>query len=63
MPRETRPPEISYAVSEAFARTAGSRNVTGETSVPSSIVEVRAASAGITAHASSAARPGSVCER
>ena len=40
MPRETRPPEISYAVIEAFASTAGGRNVTGETSVPSSIVEV-----------------------
>jgi hypothetical protein len=47
----------------AFASTAGGRNVTGETSVPSSIVEVRAARAGITAQASSAARPGSVCDR
>ena len=37
MPRETRPPEISYAVIEAFASTAGGRKVTGETSVPSSI--------------------------
>ena len=58
-----RPPAISFAVIDAFARTAGGRNVTGETSVPSSSRVVCAASAGITAQASSAARPGSVGER
>ena len=63
IPSEMRPPEISFAVAEAFASTAAGRKVTGETSVPSSIRSVRAASAGSTVQASSAARDGSVGER
>ena len=59
IPSVTRPPEISFAVAEAFASTAAGRNVTGETSVPSSIRSVRAASAGSTVQASSACRAGS----
>ena len=63
IPSETRPPAISFAVAEAFASTAAGRNVTGETSVPSSSCVVCAASAAITVQASSAGRSGSVCER
>ena len=46
IPSETRPAAISFAVAETFARTAGARKVTGETSVPSSTRVVCAASAG-----------------
>ena len=58
IPSETRPAAISFAVAETFASTAAARKVTGETSVPSSSRVVCAASAAITAQASSAALLG-----
>jgi hypothetical protein len=45
MPSSTRPPEIRSTVVAALARTAGSRNVTGETIVPRRRRSVLAASA------------------
>ncbi len=52
MPRSTRPPLMRSTVTAHFARTAGNRNVTGETIVPSRIVDVTAASAARLAQAS-----------
>ena len=63
IPSETRPAAISFAVAETFASTAAARKVTGETSVPSSSRVVCAASAAITAQASSAGCSAPVWER
>ena len=53
-PTSMRPPDTWSAVSASLARTAGARNVTGETSVPSRMPSVTAASAQIVPQASSA---------
>ena len=52
MPISTRPPLMRSTVTAAFASTAGSRKVTGETSVPSRIVDVTAARPARFVHAS-----------
>ncbi len=57
MPISTRPPEISSTVAADFASTDGRRNVTGDTSVPSRIRSVSAASAASSAQASVEPRP------
>ena len=44
IPISTRPPLMRSTVTAAFASTAGSRNVTGDTSVPIRMVRVTAAS-------------------
>ena len=54
-----RPPETWSAVAAAFASSAGSRKVAGETSVPKRSVGVRAASAAIVVQASCATFPAS----
>ena len=53
MPSSTRPFEMWSTVVASFASTDGWRKVTGETSVPSRIVLVTAASPASVAHASS----------
>ena len=52
IPISTRPPLIRSTVTAAFASTAGSRNVTGDTSVPRRMVDVTAASPARFVHAS-----------
>jgi hypothetical protein len=54
-----RPPEMWSTVAAAFARSAGVRKVTGETSVPSRSVVVRAASPASVVQASCATFPAS----
>ncbi len=60
-PISTLPSLTRSTVTAAFVRTAGSRNVTGETMVPIRIVSVDAASAESIVHASDDPRSWSRC--
>ena len=63
MPTSSRPPEMWSTVTAIRARTLGWRNVDGETSVPSRIRSVRAASPASVVHASSEPESGRIVPR
>ena len=58
-PSSTRPPLISATVATTLARLPGGRKVTGETSVPSVMLDVSRARPASVAHASVVGRPAS----